>query len=94
MLWAFLAAAGSGFAIGLRFRVTALLAAALILTLATTAAGVRLGWSGRHTIAVLLLLLATQQGLYLIGLFASLRGGFFAGGSKKPSSSGGADREH
>ncbi len=72
-MWACLAAAGVGFAIGLRFRVTLLAAAAALLSGATIAVAIYAGWSVSHTITVLFLLLAVQQGSYLIGLFASLR---------------------
>jgi hypothetical protein len=73
LVWACLAAAGIGFAIGLRFRVTLLLAAAALLSAATVAVAVYAGWTLAHTLAVLVLLLALQQGAYLIGLFASMR---------------------
>jgi hypothetical protein len=73
LLWACLAAAGSGLAIGLRFRVPLLLAAAAILSFATLAVAVYEGWSVTRTLGVLFLLLAFQQGFYLLGLFASLR---------------------
>ncbi len=73
LLWACLAAAGSGLAIGLRFRVPFLLAAAALLSVTTLAAAIYDGWSIPRTLGVLLLLLALQQGFYLIGLFATLR---------------------
>jgi hypothetical protein len=73
LVWACLAAAGVGLAIGLRFRVTFLLATAGLMSAATVAVAILLGWSFSHTIAVLALLLAIQQGSYLIGVLASLR---------------------
>jgi heme/copper-type cytochrome/quinol oxidase subunit 4 len=72
-VWACLAAAGVGFAIGMRFRVTFLLAAAVLLTVATIAVAVADGWSISHTVGVLVLLLAIQQASYLVGLYASVR---------------------
>jgi hypothetical protein len=71
LVWACLAAAGVGFAIGLRFRVTLLLAAAGLLSVLTVGFAVYSGWSVGRTIAVLALLLAIQQGSYLIGIVAS-----------------------
>jgi hypothetical protein len=73
LLWACLATALLGLAIGLRFRVTFLLAAAGLMTVATIAVAILFEWSFSHTIAVLALLLAIQQGSYLIGVLASLR---------------------
>jgi hypothetical protein len=73
VLWACLAAAGSGLAIGLRFRVPLLLAAAALLSTATLAVAIYDGWSVTHTIGILFLLLALQQGFYLIGLLATMR---------------------
>jgi hypothetical protein len=73
LVWACLAAAGIGFAIGLRFRVTMLLAAAALFSVATIAVAIHADWSLARTIAVLFLLLATQQGAYLVGLYASVR---------------------
>ncbi len=73
LVWACLAAALVGLAVGLRFRVTMLLATSALLSLATIAVAISAGWSFVHTIAVLLLLLAILQGSYLIGLFATLR---------------------
>jgi len=72
-VWACLAAAGVGFAIGMRFRVTLLLAAAALLTVATIAVAINAGWSVAHTAGVLVLLLAIQQASYLLGLYASVR---------------------
>ena len=72
-MWACLAAAGVGFAIGLRFRVTLLLAAAVLLSVATIAVAIDAGWSVSHTVGVLVLLLAIQQASYLLGLLASMR---------------------
>jgi hypothetical protein len=59
--------------IGLRFRVTLLLVAASIMTALTVGIAVHAGWSVTHTIGVLVLLLAIQQGSYVIGILASLR---------------------
>lgn len=73
MLWACLAAAAVGLAIGLRFRVTLLFAAAVLISTATIAVAIYAGWTVAQTVLALLLLLAVQQGFYLIGLFASLR---------------------
>lgn len=73
LLWACLAAAGSGLVIGLRFRVPLLLAAATVLSSATLAVAVYDGWSVARTIGVLFLLLALQQVFYLVGLFMSVR---------------------
>lgn len=72
-MWACLAAAGVGFAIGMRYRVTLLLAAAALLSVATIAVAIQAGWSVSHTAGVLVLLLAVQQASYLLGLFASVR---------------------
>lgn len=72
-MWACLAAAGVGFAIGMRYRVTLLLAAAALLSVATIAVAIQAGWSVSHTVGVLVLLLAVQQASYLLGLFASVR---------------------
>jgi len=72
-VWACLAAAGVGFAIGMRFRVMFLLAAAVLFTVATIAVAVSGGWSVSHTVGVLVLLLAIQQTSYLLGLFVSMR---------------------
>lgn len=73
MVWACLAAAGVGLAIGLRFRVSMLLAAAVLLGGATIAVALQWGWSVSRTIIVLLVLLAVQQGSYLIGLLVAVR---------------------
>lgn len=73
MVWACLAAAIVGLAIGLRFRVAFLLAAAWFMGGATIAVGLRAGWSIVHTLAVLLLVLAVTQVGYLIGLWAASR---------------------
>jgi hypothetical protein len=73
LVWACLAAAGVGFAIGMRFRVTLLLAAAVLLSVVTIAVAIHAGWSVSHTVGVLVLLLAIQQASYLLGLFASMR---------------------
>jgi hypothetical protein len=72
-VWACLAAAISGFAIGLRFRVTMMVAAALALAGVTIAMSISSGWGLSRTVGVLLLLLAIQQCSYLVGLLASLR---------------------
>jgi hypothetical protein len=73
MLWAFLAAAGAGLAIGLRFRVTMLLAAGAVLSALTVAAAIHSGWTVSRTLTMLVLLLATQQAAYLVGLVAASR---------------------
>ena len=73
VVWACLAAALSGFAIGLRFRVPMMMAAALALAGITIAVSISSGWGFSRTATVLLLLLAIQQCSYLLGLFASLR---------------------
>lgn len=72
-MWACLAAALSGFAIGLRFRVTMMVPAALALAGVTIAVSISSGWGLSRTVGVLLLLLAVQQCSYLVGLLASLR---------------------
>jgi hypothetical protein len=73
VVWACLAAAISGFAIGLRFRVTMMVPAALVLAGVTIAVSISSGWGFSRTATVLLLLLAIQQSSYLVGLFASVR---------------------
>jgi hypothetical protein len=73
LLFAVLAAAGSGLAIGLRFRVNMLFAASVVFGLGTIAVAIRSGWSITHTIAILLLLLGVQQGAYLLGLVLAAR---------------------
>ncbi len=73
MLWACLAAAAVGLAIGLRFRVTLLFAAAVLLSVVTVAVAIWAGWTVVQTLGAVLLLLVIQQGFYLIGLFASPR---------------------
>jgi hypothetical protein len=73
LVWACLAAAAVGLAVGLRFRLTMLLATSALLSLATIAVAISAGWSFGHTIAMLLLLLGILQVSYLIGLFATLR---------------------
>jgi hypothetical protein len=73
LLWACLAAAAVGLAIGLRFRVTLLLAAAVLFSGGTIAVAIYAGWTIVQTLLALLLLLVIQQGFYLIGLFASVR---------------------
>ncbi len=73
MLWACLAAAAVGLAIGLRFRVTLLFAAAVLLSVVTVAVAIWAGWTVIQTLGAVLLLLVIQQGFYLIGLFASPR---------------------
>jgi hypothetical protein len=73
LLWACLAAAAVGLAIGLRFRVTLLFAAAVLLSFATVAVAIWAGWTVVQTLGAVLLLLVIQQGFYLIGLVASLR---------------------
>lgn len=73
LLWACFAAAVVGLVIGLRFRVAVLLAAALVTSVASIAVAIHLGWSVPRTIGTLLVLLAVQQGFYVIGLFTVLR---------------------
>ena len=73
MLFAILAAAGSGLAIGLRFRVNMLFAASGVFGIGTIATALLLGWSLAHTIAVLIILLGLQQSAYLIGLVLNAR---------------------
>jgi hypothetical protein len=73
LLFAILAAAGSGLAIGVRFRVSMLFAASVVFGLGTIAVAIRSGWSITYTIAVLLLLLGVQQGAYLLGLVLAAR---------------------
>jgi hypothetical protein len=73
LLFAVLAAAGSGLAIGLRFRVNMLFAASVLFGLGTIAVAIHSGWSITHTIAILLLLLGVQQGAYLLGLVLAAR---------------------
>jgi hypothetical protein len=73
LLFAVLAAAVSGLAIGLRFRVNMLFAASSVFGIATIAAALFFGWSLGRTIGVLLILLVVQQSAYLIGLFAVAR---------------------
>lgn len=73
MLWACLAAAAVGLAIGLRFRVTLLFAAAVLLSVVTVAVAIWAGWTVVQTLGAVLLLLVIQQGFYLIGLLASPR---------------------
>jgi hypothetical protein len=62
-----------GLAIGLRFRVTLLFAAAVLLSVVTVAVAIWAGWTVVQTLGAVLLLLVIQQGFYLIGLFASPR---------------------
>jgi hypothetical protein len=69
VLSACFAAAVVGLVIGLKFRVAMLLAAALMTSLASIAVAIHLGWSGPRTISVLAVLLAVQQGFYVVGLF-------------------------
>ncbi len=73
MLWACLAAAAVGLALGLRFPVTLLFAAAVLLSVVTVAVAIWAGWTVIQTLGAVLLLLVIQQGFYLIGLFASPR---------------------
>ena len=84
MLFAVLAAAATGLAIGLRFRVNMLLAASVVFGLGTIAVALYSGWSIAHSFAILLLVLGVQQGAYLIGLFLVAR-------SQKPPSDVGAE---
>lgn len=71
MLWAFVAAAIVGVAIGLRFRVPLLLVSAILISVATLAFAVYSGWPVVSTITAIFGLLAVQQVSYLIGLVAS-----------------------
>ena len=71
MVWLFLAAAGVGFGIGLRFRVSTLFVAAVVLAVVLLAVAVLSGWSAARTIVALFGLLALQQALYLLGVFVS-----------------------
>lgn len=73
-MWACLAAAGSGFVVGLRFRVVMLLPLALALIAATIAIAVNSGWNVSQAVGVTVLLLFIQQAAYFLGLFVSPRG--------------------
>jgi hypothetical protein len=73
LVWACLAAAGSGFVVGLRFRVVMLLPLALALIAATIAVAVNAGWNAPQALGVAVLLLFIQQAAYLLGLFVSAR---------------------
>ncbi|MGP1665439.1 MAG: hypothetical protein ACTS5I_05915 [Rhodanobacter sp.] len=72
-MWACLAAAGSGFVVGLRFRVVMLLPFALGLIAATIAVAVNGGWNVSHALGVTVLLLFIQQAAYLLGIFVAAR---------------------
>ena len=72
-MWACLAAAGSGFVVGLRFRVVMLIPLALALIAATIAVAVNAGWNVSQALGVAVLLLFIQQAAYLLGLFVSAR---------------------
>jgi multidrug efflux pump subunit AcrB len=73
LVWACLAAAGSGFVVGLRFRVVMLLPLALALIATTLALAVYAGWNVSQGLGVTVLLLVIQQAAYLLGLFVSAR---------------------
>ena len=73
-MWACLAAAGSGFVVGLRFRVVVLLPLALALIAATIAIAVNSGWNVSQAVGVTVLLLFIQQAAYFLGVFVSARG--------------------
>jgi hypothetical protein len=73
LVWACLAAAGSGFVVGLRFRVVMLLPLALTLIAATIVVAIYAGWNVSHVLGVTALLLVIQQAAYLLGLFVSAR---------------------
>lgn len=70
-MWACLAAAIVGLAIGLRFRVAFLMAAAWLVGGATIGYGLHAGWSSVRILAALLLVLAIMQIGYVIGLWAT-----------------------
>lgn len=70
-MWACLAAAIVGLAIGLRFRVAFLVAAAWLVAGGTVVVGLQAGWSTLRILAVLLLVLACTQIGYIIGLWAT-----------------------
>ena len=72
-MWACLAAAGSGFVVGLRFRVVMLLPLALVLIAATIAIAINAGWNVTQGLGATVLLLFIQQAAYLLGLFVSAR---------------------
>ena len=72
-MWACLAAAGSGFVVGLRFRVVMLLPLALALIAATIAIAINAGWNVTQVLGVTVMLLFIQQAGYLLGLFVSAR---------------------
>ncbi len=72
-MWACLAAAGSGFVVGLRFRVVMLLPLALALVAATIAIAINAGWNVTQVLGVTVMLLFIQQAGYLLGLFVSAR---------------------
>jgi hypothetical protein len=72
-VWACLAAAGSGFVVGLRFRVVMLLPLALALVAATIAIAINAGWNVTQVLGVTVMLLFIQQAGYLLGLFVSAR---------------------
>lgn len=71
MLWAFLATAAVGLAIGLRFRIPFLLASAILFSVATVGVAAHFGWSISYTIIIIFGLLAALQGSYLVGLLVS-----------------------
>ncbi|MCA1490366.1 hypothetical protein I6F11_05470 [Ensifer sp. NBAIM29] len=74
MPWIFLAIGAAGVLIGVRFKVSTLLATCFATIVASVTTMKLLGFSGQHTLSKTLLLLLTLQGTYLIGLtLASLR---------------------
>ncbi len=73
MLWACLAAAALGLAIGLRSRINLLLAAAFLTSAATIVFAIWEGWTFVGALAAVFLLLAIEQVFYLVGLFVSMR---------------------
>jgi hypothetical protein len=73
LLWACIAAAVVGLAVGLRFRVPMLLFTAIIICAVTVGIGVHSDWSAYRTIAITIRFLAIEQVFYLAGLFAASR---------------------
>jgi len=68
LVWACLAAAASGFVVGLRFKVTMLLPMVLVLLAGTVGVAIYAQWEPLHAVGVALLLVAIQQAFYLLGL--------------------------
>jgi hypothetical protein len=93
LLFAVLAAAGSGLAIGLRFRVNMLFPASSVTAVGTIAAALLLRWSLSRTILMLVILLGAQQIGYLIGLLLAASGArSWSTHSREPETSDGLDR--